>query len=98
MIIITSTAVIKTDHTNSGNSCIVNPGGRILIIVVIKLTAPKIEDAPAKCKLKIAKSTEGPECAATLANGGYTVHPVPAPDSTNDEEIIIIMLVVITRN
>jgi len=27
----------------------------------MKLTAPKIEEAPAKCKLKIAKSTEGPE-------------------------------------
>jgi len=27
----------------------------------MKLIAPKIEDAPAICKLKIAKSTEGPE-------------------------------------
>jgi len=32
-------------------------------MVVIKLIAPKIEEAPAKCKLNIAKSTEGPECA-----------------------------------
>jgi hypothetical protein len=39
-------------------------------MVVIKLIAPKIEEAPAKCKLKIAKSIEGPECACTLANGG----------------------------
>jgi len=30
---------------------------------VIKLAAPKIEEIPAKCKLKIAKSTAGPECA-----------------------------------
>jgi len=30
-------------------------------MVVIKLIAPKIEEAPAKCKLKIAKSTEPPE-------------------------------------
>jgi len=37
------------------------PGARILKIVTIKLIAPKIDDAPAKCKLKIAKSTEGPE-------------------------------------
>ena len=58
----------------------------MLIIVVIKLTAPKIDEAPARCKLKIAKSTEGPECAATLAKGGYTVHPVPAPDSTSEED------------
>ena len=33
----------------------------MLKIVVIKLEAPKIEEAPAKCKLKIAKSIEGPE-------------------------------------
>jgi hypothetical protein len=35
--------------------------GLIFIIVVIKLTAPKIEEIPAKCKLKIAKSTLAPE-------------------------------------
>ena len=29
-------------------------------IVVIKLIAPKIEEAPAKCRLKIAISTAGP--------------------------------------
>jgi hypothetical protein len=31
--------------------------------VVIKLIEPNIDAAPARCKLKIAKSTEGPECA-----------------------------------
>jgi len=36
-------------------------GERIFNTVVIKLIAPKIEEAPAKCKLKIAKSTEPPE-------------------------------------
>jgi len=30
-------------------------------IVDIKFTAPKIEAAPDKCKLKIAKSTAAPE-------------------------------------
>jgi hypothetical protein len=30
-------------------------------MVVIKFAAPKIEEIPAKCKLKIAKSTEPPE-------------------------------------
>jgi hypothetical protein len=55
-------AVIKTDHTNKGSLCMVNPGALILKIVVIKLIAPKIDAAPAKCKLNIAKSTEGPEC------------------------------------
>ena len=80
-------AVINTDHTNKGRVCIFIPGLLILKIVVIKLIAPKIEEAPAKCKLKIAKSTAGPECDPWFPDkGGYTVHPVPAPDSTNDEK------------
>ena len=54
-------AVMKTDQTNNGMLCIVIPGLRIFKIVVMKLAAPKIDEAPAKCKLKIAKSTEGPE-------------------------------------
>ena len=54
-------AVIKTAHTNNGNLFICNPGALILNMVVIKFIAPKIEDAPDKCRLKIAKSTEGPE-------------------------------------
>jgi hypothetical protein len=33
----------------------------MLKIVVIKLVAPNKEDAPAKCRLKIAKSTDPPE-------------------------------------
>jgi len=41
-----------------------------LKIVVIKLIEPKIEAAPERCKLNIAKSTEGPECANALLNGG----------------------------
>jgi hypothetical protein len=41
-------AVIKTDQTNKGIRSKVMPLDRILIIVVIKLTAPKIEEIPAK--------------------------------------------------
>lgn len=58
------------------------PGDRMLITVVIKLTAPKIEDTPAKCKEKIPKSTEAPAWAVPAASGGQTVHPVPTPLST----------------
>jgi hypothetical protein len=54
-------AVINTAQAYKGNLCINIPGARILKIVTIKFIAPKIEDTPAKCKLKIAKSTEGPE-------------------------------------
>ena len=32
-------------------------------MVEIKFIAPNKEEMPVKCKLKIAKSTEGPECA-----------------------------------
>jgi len=56
-----NTAVIKTAHTNRGSLCIVIPGALIFIIVVIKFIAPNIDDIPARCKLKIAKSTEPPE-------------------------------------
>jgi hypothetical protein len=54
-------AVIKTAQTNKGIRNIYIPFARILKIVVIKLIAPKIDAAPDKCKLKIAKSTPGPE-------------------------------------
>jgi hypothetical protein len=56
-------------------------------IVTIKFIAPKIDAIPAKCKLKIAKSTAAPEWASMPLNGGYTVHPVPAPTSIKLEAI-----------
>jgi len=42
----------------------------MLKIVVIKFIEPNKEETPAKCKLKIAKSTEGPEWNSTLESGG----------------------------
>jgi hypothetical protein len=54
-------AVINTAQTNKGILCIVMPGALIFNIVVIKFIAPRIELIPARCKLKIAKSTEPPE-------------------------------------
>jgi len=56
-----STAVIRTDHTNSGIESNDMDADRMFIIVVMKLIAPRIEEAPAKCNLKIARSTEIPE-------------------------------------
>jgi len=55
------TAVIRTDHTNNGIESNDMDADRIFIIVVMKLIAPRIEEAPAKCNLKIARSTEIPE-------------------------------------
>lgn len=40
--------VMKTDQTNKFSRSQIIPGARILITVVIKFTAPKIEEIPAK--------------------------------------------------
>ena len=37
----------------------------MLIIVVIKLIAPRMEETPAKCNEKIVRSTEAPGCDVT---------------------------------
>jgi hypothetical protein len=42
----------------------------MLTVVVIKFTAPRMEDTPAKCREKIARSTDAPTCAIPLARGG----------------------------
>lgn len=54
-------AVTNIAHTNNGILNNVKPLARQFKIVVIKFIAPAIEEAPAICKLKIAKSTEAPE-------------------------------------
>lgn len=62
--------VRMTAHTKSGIRSSRIPFHRMLIIVVIKLIAPRIDAAPAKCREKIARSTDGPEWARFLASGG----------------------------
>ena len=52
--------VTRIDQTNSGILCRVMPGARMLKIVVMKLMAPRIDEAPARCSDRIAKSTAGP--------------------------------------
>jgi len=79
-------AVKNTDHTKRGVRSQVIPTDRMLMIVVIKFTAPKIDDAPARCRLKIDRSTDAPAWAIPEDKGGYTVHPVPAPLSTSPPE------------
>lgn len=74
-----SIVVIKIDHENKGIRSIRIPRAFIFQIVEIKLIDPANDDAPARCKLKMAKSTEGDGCASIPDNGGYTVQPVPAP-------------------
>jgi hypothetical protein len=62
--------VIPIDQPNNGNRSNFKPSPRILKIVVIKLIEAKIDEMPAKCKEKIARSTEGPACAILLDKGG----------------------------
>jgi hypothetical protein len=80
------TAVINTDQTNRGIESRLIDEDRMFIMVVMKLIAPKIEEAPARWRLKIAKSTEIPEWNRFPARGGYTVHPVPTPIPAKAEE------------
>lgn len=75
-----------TAHTNNGTRSSRIPFHRMFITVVMKFTAPRIEDAPAKWREKIAISTDGPAWARFLDSGGYTVQPVPAPFSTAADE------------
>lgn len=65
-----SSTVMPTDQINKGTRSNCMPIERIFIIVVIKFSAPRIEETPAKCREKIAKSTDGPACAIFLARGG----------------------------
>ena len=52
--------VTSCDHTNSGILCMVMPGARMLKIVVMKLMAPRIDEAPARCSARMTKSIAGP--------------------------------------
>ena len=67
--------MVSTDHTNSGVWYWVIAGGFTLMIVVTKLTAPRIEDTPAKCREKIVRSAEAPACAEL----GWTRPRCPSP-------------------
>src|ERR1700681_2151577 len=66
--------VTRIDQTNSGILCKVMPGARILKIVVMKLMAPRIEEAPARWIDRIAKSTAGPGWPE-VDSGAYHVQP-----------------------
>jgi hypothetical protein len=77
-----SKAVMATAHTNRGIRSGFMLVGFMLMVVEMKFTAPRIEDTPARCSEKIARSTDAPARTIPLPRGGYTVHPVAAPLST----------------
>src|ERR1700692_4047590 len=81
--------VTRIDHTNSGILCSVMPGARMLKMVVMKLMAPRIDEAPARWIDRMAKSTAGPGWPE-VDSGAYSVQPAPTPlapgsPSMNDE-------------
>jgi hypothetical protein len=76
-------AVMKIAQQNSGSLCMLIPGCRMFRIVVMKFIAPSIELIPARCRLKIARSTAPPEWLWIPDRGGYRVHPDPTPCSTS---------------
>ncbi len=63
-------AVTRIDQQNSGILCSVMPGARMLRMVVMKLMAPMIEEAPARCSEKIAMSTDAPGWPILDESGG----------------------------
>src|SRR3546814_8906665 len=66
-------AVTSTDQTNSGILCSVMPGARMLRMVVMKLIAPRIDDAPDKWSDRIAMSTAAPPlCPADMRSEEHT--------------------------
>ena len=62
--------LLSIAQANNAILCIVRPGARIFKMVVIKFAAPRIEDAPARCKDKIARSIDIPGVPAELDIGG----------------------------
>jgi deoxyxylulose-5-phosphate synthase len=64
------TAVIRTAQTNRGVWYWDTPAGFMLMIVVMKLMAPRIEETPARWSEKMVKSTDAPACARFPARGG----------------------------
>lgn len=77
--------VIRVDQIKSGICSNLIIFGRMFMIVVMKLIAPKIDDTPAKWREKIVKSTLLFMWNGWSERGGYTVQPVPAPESTIDD-------------
>src|SRR4051794_41789987 len=53
------------------------PGARILKIVVMKLIAPRIDDAPARCTERMTKSIAGPGWPVLDESGGGKDQPPP---------------------
>ena len=57
----------------------------MFVIVAREFMAPNKDENPAKWRLKMPRSTAGPEWKVISLKGGYTVQPVPTPISMKEE-------------
>lgn len=62
--------VISTLQANNGTCSNQRVLGRIFRIVIIKFNELMIEEAPARCSDRIARSTDAPEWEIWLESGG----------------------------
>ena len=77
----TSRLVIKVFHTNNGIRNMVMPGARMQMIVVMKLTAPRMEPSPAIHRPMIHRSPPTLGLLTALDSGVYANHPKEAAPS-----------------
>lgn len=83
---ISSREVIKTDQANRGTRSIISAFVRMFSTVTAKLMEAAIEEAPARCRERMAISTAALAWAVFAERGGYTVQPVAAPPSQRKDE------------
>lgn len=62
-------------HVKIGMRNIVMPGARIVMIVVMKLTAPRIVPKPASASPNTQRSPPSPGLNVVFDNGAYANHP-----------------------
>src|SRR3546814_10739108 len=81
-------AVTSTDQTNSGILCSVMPGARMLRMVVMKLIAPRIDDAPDKWSDRIAmRSEEHTSELQSLMRTSYAVFCLKKKKNTTNKNV-----------
>src|SRR6266540_4316931 len=86
----TSSEVTSIVQQNIGIRNMVIPGARMLKIVVMKFTAPRIDEVPISSRATIHRSAPMPPLVAPVHpcsdKGGYSVHPAQAVPPTRYPE------------
>ena len=61
---------MRMAQANKGILKSVMPGARMLKMVTMKLIAPRMDEIPAKCSEKMARSTAIPVCNPSFTDSG----------------------------